>query len=410
MASNPRAIVRFALLSGALAVAGPVAPAEAATKARTDAFTVEAPPNPWKRAPGLEIPGLLSWTYEDSKGASALLRLSFEAVPVGTHPDSAMRDLLSVQRRGIAGQVDNREGMERGAFQPDSLRAGGLTWWGFRVHVKTDQQAGDSYRYFALHPEFPARRRAFLLSYDEYVPKNGSRPGRITDARKVAASLVPQGKGLAGNLEEAWLDGRVATIAARIDSAQRLCWSMRADAAPSSRFLGVGVDLALEGDFYELSDVIPRDSLVDAAALDYGSAFDRNDDGRYDLTFSSRGMQTTETGSLVVIVVAIADDDFDGKVDGCVVETGDADGNNRVDHRLLVRDTNRDGVPDRAIRFTDAISGPDAAPVKIDKGLVVDRLTESKADRMEFQHEWREATLLLAGLSAAGADCRPKRP
>ena len=42
--------------------------------------------------------------------------------------------------------------------------------------------------------------------------------------------------------------------------------------------------------------------------------------------------------------------------------------------------------------------------------VVVDRLTDSKADRMEFQHEWREATLLLAGLSDAGANCRPKRP
>ncbi len=388
-----------------LATVGPASPVHAA-RAQTDAFTVEAPSRPWKRTAGLEAPGLLSWSYQDSKGASALLRVSFEAAPSGAGNDAALADLLAGLKRGIQSQVDGREGMERSSFQSDSIRAGGLVWRGFRVSVKTEVQSGESHRYVALHPGFPVRRRAFLLAYDEYVPQNERRPGRMADARKIAGSLVPQGQGLTGNLEEAWLDGRVATVSAQIDSVQGLCWSVRTDAPPASIRLGLGPGLVIGGDFYQLSELMPRDSLVDASTSNYGSAFDRNGDGRYDLTYASRGVQSTENNAILVLVVAVADDDFNGKVDGCVVETGDANGNNRLDHRLLVRDTNGDGAPDRALRFTDAIHGPDAAPLKIDQGLVFDRLLDSKAERMEFQGEWREASLLFAELTAARAACR----
>lgn len=374
-------------------------------RAQTDAFTIESPSSPWKRAASLDPPGLLSFGYDDAKGGTALIRVSLEGTLSGRR-DSAAIEVLAVQVRALRAQVDGKEGYERSAFQPDSMVAGGLFWRGFRVRIETALQRGETYRWVALHPGFPGRRRAFLLAFDEYTAKDAKVPNQLAEVRRMAGTLLPKGKGLAGNLEEGWLDARLATYAARIDSSDRLCWTVRPDAPAVASRLGLGRGFAIEGDFYQMSERVPNDSLVDRESRNYGTAFDRNGDGRYDLVFTDRGVQAADDGGLLPLAVAVADDNFDGTVDGSVIETGDANGDNRVDHRLVVRDTNGDGKPDRAIRFRDAIAGADTAPLKIEQGYVVDRLLDSKAERVDFESAWRDASALLAELSAARAACR----
>jgi hypothetical protein len=101
----------------------------------------------------------------------------------------------------------------------------------------------------------------------------------------------------------------------------------------------------------------------------------------------------------------LADDDFDGRFDGLVVENGDADGDGRADHRLLVLDTNHDGEPDQAIRFEDATFEKAAKKLKVEDGVISDRLVGSTADLVDFRSNWRDNGSMLAEINRVRTDC-----
>jgi hypothetical protein len=374
--------------------------------AETDAFTVTAPKKPWVRPVQIDPPGQLSWLIGNPKVDAWQIRIAFDAV-APTEPRAAINALLTRERRLIRADVDENDKLSRGEFEPDSMAVGGLKWYGFRVALATPGRTGVSYRWIALHPDFPKRRRAFVLAFDEGGPKGRSVASRVKDARAVAASLVPHGVGLAGGIESAYLDARVATFAARIDSATKLCWSDRGpDASPLRNKLGIGIGMAIDGDFHEVSDIVPRDSLIDAAAAEYGTMFDRNGDGQPDVLVLNRGITPARGPIVLPAVVVLADDNFDGRVDSSVQENGDADGDGKADHRLLVIDSNHDGKPDRAVRFTDSIAQGTSQKSWIEGELVVDQIVGNPNTRLDFEVPWRGADREIEELGRARALCK----
>ncbi|MEP7028754.1 MAG: hypothetical protein ABI960_09190 [Candidatus Eisenbacteria bacterium] len=398
-----RALAGLALGGALLLLAAP--PARAA-EAGTDAFTLEAPSGRWKRATAMDPVGRLTWTIDDPKSTTGQLRAEYVGVRA-TDPARAVAELLDAEKRQVRNGSDRVEGVDRGAFTTDSLTVGRLRWYGFRVEVKTGQRAGVISRWVALHPDFPRRRRAFTLALDEQTLPGGRLASREADARAVLRSLTPRGAGLGGGLATAYLDARAAAFAAHIDTNTVLCWiSLGADAPPSRSRLGIGPGLALEGDFYQGTEIVPRDSVVDAGGADYGAAFDRNGDGRVDLLVMNRGI-TPARGSVVLpIAVVLADDDFDGRIDASVLENGDSDGDGRLDHRLLVTDADHDGRPDHAWSFLDAVADRSTRKVKVKDGLVSDRVAANPARLLDFSAPWREAEALMADIDRARAACR----
>jgi hypothetical protein len=396
---------RWILLAGLVAGAVLFTDLARAGEAGTDAFTVKAPGGAWKRAAAIDPPGRLTWVTSDPKATSGQLRVSFEGV-IALDPRVAAAELLEREKSIIRFRSENTDGVERGEFVADSLVSGNLRWYGFRIDIKTGERVGAVMRWVALHPDFPRRRRAFLLALDEEtVP--GARPvSRTSDAMTALRSVVPRGAGLGGGLAEAYLDARTATFAARIDSTTKLCWFSRgADASPSRAFFGIGHGLALEGDFHEITDRIPRDSLVDAGSVDYGTVFDRNGDGKIDLFVLNRGLCAARGSVVLPITVVLADDNFDGKIDGSVLENGDADGDGRLDHRLVVLDTNHDGRADRAIKFTDAIGDKSNKSVSVKDGVVSDRIVGNTVQLLDFGDPWREANARMPQVDQARLAC-----
>ncbi|MEO6462915.1 MAG: hypothetical protein ABIP29_07550 [Candidatus Eisenbacteria bacterium] len=402
-ARGPLAVLALALFLGVT----PAAPARAGKGgAGTDAWTAASPAKPWLAGTVLEVAGQRTWTAAGPGAAQAMLRVGY----VGVLPSDARRavdDLLTREKAAIREEVDDRRQVERSSFEPDSMIAagpGGLRWHGFRVSVSDERVTGTSWRWVALHPRFPAARRAFTLAYDESAPRGGSAPARLNAARSRAASLAPAGRGLAGPLDEAWLDARAAAFAARIDSAQRLCWTRRADAASGREHVGYGRGLAIEGDFYVLSDAVPRDSVADPAPAEYGAAFDRNGDGRLDLLVVNRGLQPFAGRDRQPTVALYADDDFDGRVDALLVEDADRDADRHVDARLLVLDPDEDGRADQARAFSAGTAGAgDRVPLQ--GGRVRARRMGQAADASDFVEVFRTASLRLAELDRARAAC-----
>ena len=227
--------------------------------------------------------------------------------------------------------------------------AGGLAWRGFRVELSTASFRGVSWHWYALHPDFPRRRTAFALVYEETAPLRTTPLNRLDDARAMARSLVEQGKGLDGDLADAWLDARAGAFAARIDSAQKLCWSTRPEGSRGASHLGYAASAAGDGDFFQITGAPARDSLADPSPSEYGVTFDRNHDGRPDLVVMNRGVRPFVGHAQQPTVAIIADDDFDGTADGAMVEDVDADGDGRVEARLRVR------APGEARTFADAM-------------------------------------------------------
>ena len=396
---------RRALLAGLVAGAALFASLAHAGEAGTDAFTLKAPGGAWKRATQLDPPGRLSWATTDPKATSGQLRVSFDGV-IPLDPRAAVAELLEREKNIIRLRSENTDGVERGEFVPDSLVSGGLHWYGFRVSIRTGQRVGAITRWVALHPDFPRRRRAFSLALDEETLSGAKAVPRLSDAMAVLRSVVPRGRGLGGGLAEAYLDARAATFAARIDSTTKLCWSHRgADVSPTRQWFGFGRGLALEGDFHQLTDIIPRDSVVDAASPDYGTVFDRNGDGKVDLIVLNRGLCAARGSVVIPITVVLADDDFDGHIDGSVLENGDADGDGRLDHRLIVLDTDHDGRPDRAISFTDAIADKSNKSLPVKNGVVSDRIVGNTVRLLDFSDPWHEANQRMPQVDQAKAAC-----
>jgi len=404
-AGRPQSGPRLALLAGLVAGAALLASLAHAGGAGTDAFTLNAPGSAWKRAAAMDPPGRLSWATSDPQATSGQLRVSFEGV-IALDPRAAVAELLEREKNIIRFRSDRVDGVERGEFAADSLVSGNLRWYGFRVDIKTGQSVGTISRWVALHPDFPRRRRAFFLALDEETVPGARQASRIPDAMAALRSLVPRGAGFGGGLAEAYLDARAATFAARIDSTTRLCWSSRgADASPARAFVGIGRGLALEGDFHEFTDVIPRDSVVDAASADYGTVFDRNGDGKIDLIVLNRGICAARGSIVLPITVVLADDNFDGRIDGSVFENGDTDGDGRLDHRLIVLDTDHDGRPDRAVSFTDAIADKANKSVPVKLGVVSDRIVGNTVRLLDFSDPWREANARMPQVDQARSAC-----
>jgi hypothetical protein len=379
--------------------------ATAAAFAATDAFRVTAPKAPWARAADLDPPGRLTWTLTDPSATTAQLRVEYIGVRSAV-PESALAEVLGRERADIALRSEKVSQLERGAFEPDSAGGGPLAWRGFHVHVRAGERSGEIRRWAALAPGFPQRRRAYLVALDEQTLPGARAVPREADARALLASLAPTGKGLAGGLADAYLDARVSAFTVRVDTTTRLCWRAD-DAEPGHAFVGVARGLAGDGDFFQSAAAIPPDSVVDAGSSDYGVGFDRNGDGRIDLAVLNRGVVSARGASMQPIVVVLADDDFDGRVDGCVLETGDADGDGRADHRLGVFDLNHDGRPDRAVRFGDVFSDRSNKELHTNHGLVEDRLVGSAVNHLDFAQSWRDGDALLARWNRALASCRP---
>jgi len=294
-------------------------------------------------------------------------------------------------------------GVERGAFDADSL-LGPLAWRGFHVHLRAGERGGEVWSWVALAPDFPRRRRAYLVALDEETVPAARVVPHDADARALMGSLAPACRGLAGGLVDAYLDARVSAFAAHIDSTTRLCWRAEGE-EPGHRSTGVAVGLAGDGDFFQATASVPRDSVVDPASAEYGVGFDRNGDGKVDLAVINRGVVSARGAKMQPIVIVLADDDFDGRVDGCVLETGDADGDGRADHRICVLDSNHDGVPDRALRFVDALAEPSNRALPVKDGTVEDRVVGSRITRLDFAQTWREGNELLARWNRVRAAC-----
>ncbi len=383
----------------------PARAADAPARVATDAYAVDAPAKPWARAAGLEPAGQLSWSIGKPGQAQALLRVEYEGVLA---PDraAASAQLLRRARAAIRETLDGRNDVTRGEFQPDSMIfAGGLTWRGFAVELSTAAFRGVSWHWFAIHPDFPRRRTAFALVYEETVPLRSTPLDRLADARALARSLVEQGKGLDGDLADAWLDARAGAFAARIDSAQKLCWTTRPEGSRGASHLGYAVSAAGNGDFFQVTRAPGPDSLADAAPAEYGVTYDRNHDGRPDLVVVNRGVRPFTGHAQQPTVAIIADDDFDGVADASMVEDVDADGDDRVEARLRVESR---GV---ARTFTDAMrqDGKDAGKkVDVSKGVIAVRRVGLAAGRTDFTEVFRAAGPPFAELAAARAACAPR--
>jgi hypothetical protein len=392
-------------LALALALAPPAARPAAADTASTGAFHVTAPTGGWKRSANLDPPGRLTWTVDDPTATTAVLRVEFVGVRART-ADAAVSEILGREKAEITSRAERDPAITRGDFEPDSMSAHGLAWSGFRVHVKTGDKEGDVRRWVALHPDFAHRRRAYVVSLDEQTLAKARPVPRGAAAAALARSLEPAGVGLAGGLVDAYLDARVSTFAARIDTTTRLCWQHQ-DEDVAHAFLGVARGLAGDGDFFQSTQSIPPDSVVDPASPDYGVGFDRNGDGKIDLLVLNRGIVAARGAVVIPVVVVLADDDFDGRIDGSILENADADGDGRADHRLCVLDTNHDGRPDRAVRFTDDLSDHANRSLSIKDGVVEDTLVGSKVGRLDFAESWRDGDRLLARWNRVRAACGP---
>ena len=389
--------------SAALLLLAIALPAHAATKISTDAFEVSDPGKEWKRSETLDSPGKLTWNTSDIKKTHGQLRLSFEGAP-GDTPRRAAARILDLEKARVREGERQAKDAERGAYEVDSLEAGGLHWVGFSVSVRSGSRAGAITRWVAIHPDFPRRKRAFVIALDEETPPGVRTVPRQPDMKNVLVSLVPRGNGLLGGIETAALDARAAAFAAHLDTTTKLCWRGREDQGPKA-WLGLGRKIALEGDFWQISDFAPTDSVVDAASSDYGAAFDRNGDGKTDLVLMNRGIVPARGPIVLPYAAVIADDNFDGRIDGIVVENGDSDGDGRADHRILARDTNGDGKIDTAIEFVDSINEKAAKKLKVEDGVVLDRITGSTAERIDFIPNWRQTGALREELDHARSDC-----
>ena len=155
--------------SAALLLLAFALPAHAATKIATDAFEVSDPGKAWKRSETLDAPGRLTWNTSDIKKTHGQLRVSFEGAPGETSRRAAGR-ILDLEKARVREGERQAKDAERSAFESDSLEAGGLHWVGFRTSVRAGSRSGAITRWVAIHPDFPRRKRAFVIALDEETP------------------------------------------------------------------------------------------------------------------------------------------------------------------------------------------------------------------------------------------------
>jgi hypothetical protein len=194
MRSDARRYTLAALVLLVAVVALPGA-ARAADTVSTGAFRVVAPAGPWKRAADLDPPGRLTWTITDPKATTAQLRVEFVGVRATTAP-AAVEEILRVEKAGILARSTNNARITHGEFVTDSVRVNGLDWVGFRVHVTSGDREGEVRRWVAPHPEFPRRRRAFVVALDEQTLPKAQSVARTAAAIGIVRAHPPTGAGV----------------------------------------------------------------------------------------------------------------------------------------------------------------------------------------------------------------------
>ena len=178
--------MRFSL--ALLLLAACALPAHAASKVATDAFEVAAPEGGWKRAPALDPPGRLTWNTTDMKKTQAQLRVSLEGAP-GVDANHALQRMLELEKERVREGERQSKNAERGPFAGDSMVVGGLKWVGFRVEIRGGGRTGAVTRWIALHPDFPRRKRAFMVALDEETPQSAKPVPRGNEGLVVLRSL-----------------------------------------------------------------------------------------------------------------------------------------------------------------------------------------------------------------------------
>ena len=345
----------------------------------------------------------------DPTATTAVLRVEFVGVSAQTAPPPSS-EILAREKAEITSPRRARRPRSRAAtFEPDSMSAHGLAWSGFRVHVRTGDKEGDVRRWVALHPDFPHRRRAYVVALDEQTLPKARPVPRGAAAAALARSLEPTGVGLAGGLVDAYLDARVVDVrgAHRHHDAPVL-------AAPGRRrcahaFLGVGARPRRRRRLLPVrGDRCPPDSLVDPASPDYGVGFDRNGDGKIDLHRAeprhrggTRRPRAADRGRARGRRFRRPDRRLDRS------RTATPTGTAAPTTGCCVLDTNHDGRPDRAVRFTDDLSDHANRSLSIKDGVVEDTLVGSKVGRLDFAESWRDGDRLLARWNRVRAACGP---
>jgi hypothetical protein len=127
------------------------------------------------------------------KQTQGQLRVTFEGAP-GEDANHALQRILELEKARIR-DGERQSNAERGPFSADSMVSGGLKWVGFHVDIHGGGRTGAVTRWVAIHPDFPRRRRAFMVALDEETPQGARSNDRGADAIDVVRSLVPRGKG-----------------------------------------------------------------------------------------------------------------------------------------------------------------------------------------------------------------------
>jgi hypothetical protein len=140
----------------------------------------------------------------------------------------------------------------------------------------------------------------------------------------------------------------------------------------------------------------------------FGKAFDRDEDGRFDLVFFSQGWAKGVDQRDIRTFYVVADDDGDGRVDAMVFEDGNNDRDQLVDCSVLVQDRGGGGEPDRAWVVDTDLAHP-VRPIPHQGAVFLHGLTSRPGDEaLDFSRDFREWSRCLGWLNRAAAQCRAR--
>jgi hypothetical protein len=138
----------------------------------------------------------------------------------------------------------------------------------------------------------------------------------------------------------------------------------------------------------------------------FGKAFDRDGDGRFDLAFFSQGWAKGLDSRDIRTFYVVADEDGDGRVDAMVFEDGNNDRDQLVDCGVLVQDRSGRGEPDRAWVFDQDIAHP-VRPIPRQGAVFLHGLvSRPEEESLDLGREFRDWSRHLDWLNRAAARCR----